>query len=219
MMTCIVLMSALSVGPLSPGQDQTRPNEESQKASVKDTEGTQELTPKVLLWAEVAVVKDNLATIDVFVDTVTDLRGYQVALEVRAKDGTVYKLADASVNTDREDYVFVGLFSLNAVDLNVPARLMGVLMAGGINVDGVAYLGTFDFEVPKDSSEPFEVVLQGGENTLLRNSNAEPIPFTVATPILAEPVLVPQSQESLGSDGTEVSKVESHVDETTDKPE
>lgn len=214
-MICIVLMCALFFGFQSKEQDQKSPDDETQEVSENDPAVIEERIPKVLLWAEVTAVKDNLATIDVFVDTVSDLRGYQVAVEVRGKSGGAYKLSNASVSTDREDYAFAGLFSFNAVDLNVPARLAGVLMAGGVSIDGVAYLGTFDFEVPKDINEPFDVVLQEGENTLLRDSNAEPIAFTVVTPVLPKPALVSKGQKLRDVQSSDASAVESQPDKTT----
>ncbi len=87
--------------------------------------------------------------VDVYVNGVTGLIGYEFG--VSTKDSRA-RLLDATVDTQRRDYVFNRLANFPAMD-NELGRVGGVVMDAGVTIPTGkrAYLGTFAFEVPAEA--------------------------------------------------------------------
>jgi hypothetical protein len=92
---------------------------------------------------------DDSLTVDVYVNDVTDVRAYQIALDAVASDGAVLELSNVTTDTQRGDYIFAGLRHVSAVD-RARGRMVAGLYEGRLTSTsatpaGAYYLGTFSF--------------------------------------------------------------------------
>ncbi len=122
-----------------------------------------------------ALQSGGLLSVDVYLDNLVDLRGYQVALDVTG--GTTGTLSRESVTVDTRhadpqgngDYVFFGSQSVTATD-EIGGRLAAALYNGGVSSGSAKYAGTFTFRASMDASGTFNVGVRMAD-TLLRDSN------------------------------------------------
>jgi len=114
-------------------------------------------------------------TLDVFVNGVPSLRGYQAALAVTGGASGSVAVTDLWIQKDRPDYVFGKLDKLDAVD-RVGARLGGVLMDGGVDATGPLYLGSYTVQASADASGTFRINIRDDDSDL-RNPQSFQIRF------------------------------------------
>lgn len=130
-----------------------------------------------MVWAETVGVKDDYATVEVFIKNYVDLRGYEVAVELFGLNEESATLVDAFIDTEKADYVFRDVQPFNAIDLRGSGRLAGALMEGGVDGDAAAYLGTFVYQIPKEAGNHLRAKMAANDRTQLRGSSAQPIEF------------------------------------------
>lgn len=123
-----------------------------------------------------AIVPGGVVTVDVFISDVTDLSVYQTAMKVSG--GTVGALTteNIKIDTKRSDYVFGEAQVIKAEAMH--SQQMGAMqMSGSVNISQPAYLGTYTFRASPDASGTFEIGLDVGKSTFLRNSGGTAIAF------------------------------------------
>jgi endonuclease/exonuclease/phosphatase family metal-dependent hydrolase len=96
--------------------------------------------------------------VDVFVSGVEGLVGFEMGVHANGGRRGGLILDSITVDTQRSDYVFNGLYSFPAID-NTLGRLGGALMGSGVDVvaGDRAYVGTFRFAVSADAAGAFNV--------------------------------------------------------------
>lgn len=129
----------------------------------------------VVVRQDTGLPKDLFA-VDLFISGVVDLRGYQVAVDVRGGISGRLDPVDLTVDMARDDYVFASAQSFFATGFD-QQRLAGVRLTGGVTTQGPGYLGTFVYRATSDASGDFEVSLRTWNDTMLRDSNEQVIPF------------------------------------------
>lgn len=149
---------------------------------VKMLSGVQPAPAPVQASASINVVpvgtQNGLYIVDVYVEGVTSLRTYQVALSVNG--GTAGQLVreDVEVDIARPDFVFTGLDVIDAAD-QVGGRIASVVKAGTVDRSEPGYLGTFAFRPSSEATGTFEITVDVSSATLLANSDNEMIAFRV----------------------------------------
>lgn len=124
-----------------------------------------------LALSSAIVLPDETVDVEVFLDYADNLTAYQVALEVTTEGVGTLDLESRFI-TDREDYVFDGMNSLEVTN-NVGGHIAAFDMDGdGVGVSGPVYLGTFRFKASSDANGVFHIGFQqsSGE-TLLASSD------------------------------------------------
>ena len=116
-----------------------------------------------------------MVTVDVYVDSVTGLAAYEMALEVSAGEADAVELVGLSIDTDRDDYVF-GSAEVIALTDQTGGRLGALALDGAMDISGLAYLGTFTYQRFGDADEPLDVAVRGGGHSFLLDSTASVIP-------------------------------------------
>jgi formylglycine-generating enzyme required for sulfatase activity len=122
----------------------------------------------------------DLLTVDAYVRNVTDLRGYQLQLEMSGGEAGSLACSELSIDRTRPDYVFQGAgqdWTFLNVDL---CRLSSSLTQGGVTVgDDPKYLGTFVLASTPDAMGSFTLKLTAPEPTsVLLNSTGQSLSFT-----------------------------------------
>ncbi len=121
--------------------------------------------------------RDGLFQIDVFVQGVSELRSYQVGLQVDGGDGGALVLEEVEIDSARETFVYRNLDAISAAD-QVGGRIAGVLHEGGIDSADQAYLGTYNFRATPEAMGTFRVsVAEMGVKTFLADARNERIEF------------------------------------------
>lgn len=119
---------------------------------------------------------------------VSDLRAFQVTLAPDAGMKDMVTLKDVTMDTERDDFVFLGMRKLDAVD-KFGGRITATLFEGGLEVGGQSkqYLGSYQFQVSPDATGSFRITVQSSpsESTLLNSANY-PIAFALATSTVVE---------------------------------
>jgi hypothetical protein len=98
--------------------------------------------------------------VDVFVSGVEGLVGFEMGVHANGGRRGGLTLDSITVDTQRSDYVFNGLYSFPAIDSTL-GRLGGALMGSGVDVAAGdrAYVGTFRFAVSADAAGAFNVAV------------------------------------------------------------
>lgn len=122
-----------------------------------------------------AILAGQVFTVDTFVSGVPDLGAYQVALDVSGGSSGSILIEDVEIIATRPDYVF----DATAIKVTDPQlfRAASVMMDGGVDAEELAYMATYTLRATADASGTFEVSIKTGERSLLRDSEAIPIPF------------------------------------------
>ena len=128
---------------------------------------------------------DGLVEVDVFLEGVSDVRGYQIG--VSAFDGHRRGIApvDAFVNTSRADYVLAGVESITASDAP-GGRLAGATFDGGLSTAGGAYLGTFVFRTSSNTIPRLRFKIRPSA-TMVIDSQLHPVHLSDAPAVLRMP--------------------------------
>ena len=98
--------------------------------------------------------------VDLYVTGVSDLRGYQVAIDAVGAGADEVALEKITVDRQRPDYAFRNRESMEAGDL-VDGRLAVALVLGGVTSTERSYLGTFTFRVPAEASRRLRFEFRG----------------------------------------------------------
>ncbi len=121
----------------------------------------------------------DVIEVAVYVDNVTDLRGYEIAVQTTGGRRGQLELLDAQI-ADRSDFVLNGVENVKATDPR--GRVAGAAYSGGVSAKR-AYLGTFTFQASTDAVGAFRVTLKRGNEVLtLANSNDESMPVGRISP-------------------------------------
>jgi len=112
--------------------------------------------------------------VHVFVSDVSDLRGYQVAVEAKGGKRATLFLKEITLQTVRPEFVFADQRVYQARDV-LKGRAVACLLNNSVQGTGLRYLATFMFRASADASGPFEFVLRE-DGTLLRSASDQSIP-------------------------------------------
>jgi hypothetical protein len=116
--------------------------------------------------AQKTIAVGGLAGVHVFVSDVSELRGWQFALDSLAANGAVFAWEVLTVDDARSDYVFFGLDDFPATDMT-QGRV--ALAGGGVSPSAEKYLGTVWFRVTSLGGGSMTVSLDES-HTQLRDS-------------------------------------------------
>ena len=131
----------------------------------------------------------EVVTLDVYIDEVWDVRGYQVAVEAVGGRRGAFVLQEIRTDTDRADYVFGDSEGVLAADES-GGRVANVLLSDGVGVDDGAYLATFVFRASADAAGLFQIAVRP-EDTVLGNSAGQPIGVSSLSSVTIEVVRRP----------------------------
>jgi hypothetical protein len=120
--------------------------------------------------------EDGLYIVDVFVEGVTSLRTYQVALTVNGGTAGMLTREDVDIDVARPDYVFADLDVIEAAD-KVGGRITSVLRDGIVDRAEPGYLGTYAFRPSSEATGTFEVAIDASAKTFLADSGNDMIPY------------------------------------------
>ena len=128
--------------------------------------------------------------LDVLLESVIDLRAYQVEIEITQLTGSgtveVTCPGGVKVGTARPDYVFAGLPDVLGMDcLNLRLGSALVFTSDAVDVVGPAYLGDFTLDVSGNATpgSMFEIAILPEPDSFLRDANVpgQPIPFVIGS--------------------------------------
>jgi len=119
-----------------------------------------------LVASQRSVRAGDTVTVDVFASAVTELRGYQIALEAVGGSRGSLESETLAIDDSRGDYVFAQMESVQASD---PAgvRIVGALMADSATTRGDTYLGSFTYRIPSGAHGTFAVDIRPEETMLV----------------------------------------------------
>lgn len=112
-------------------------------------------------------------TVDVFVSGVTDLRGFQVALDVTGGRTGQLAISDMVIDTSRADFIFGNAQAVNTVDRST-GRMVAAMYSGGIAAFQPKYLGSYTLSSAGAAGD-FSVQVRLGDDTMLRSSSGDSI--------------------------------------------
>ncbi len=146
-------------------------------------------------------VAGGTVSVDVFVEGVSQMSGYELGLTAGLTGGTRrlgFNPADVSrvsIDSTRSDFVFVAADNIPLTD-EQGGRLGAVSLSGGADVTGgkVAYLGTFEVTVPQATGQ-LTISLDAAVSGLWKSS----IESIAMRPIKPVVITVVQSEMRLGS--------------------
>lgn len=125
--------------------------------------------------------------LDVLLESVIDLRAYQVEIEITqlSGSGTVEVTCPGGVEVDmaRADYVFAGQSGVLPVVSCPFMRFGAALLQGGVDVAGPAYLGHLVLDVSGSATpgSTFEISIAADPLSFLRDSNSGAIPMAIGS--------------------------------------
>jgi hypothetical protein len=122
---------------------------------------------------------DGLYLVDVFVQGATNLRTYQIGVDVTGGTRGELFRDELQIEKTRPDFVFGDQDAISAVD-QVGGRLGGVLIDGGVDRPAAAYLGTYSFHPSPDAAGTFQVSIATGGKSFLSDPGNEMLEFRTA---------------------------------------
>jgi len=123
--------------------------------------------------------RDDIVDVDLFVSGVSDLRGYQVAVDVAVNGRQRLDLVGMSIENDREDYLYRARDRVEAFDAS-RTRLLSALYTNGAEREEQSYLATYTFRAA-DVGE-FQVNVRVARDTFLVSSRYERLTVESASP-------------------------------------
>jgi hypothetical protein len=120
--------------------------------------------------------EDGLYVVDLFVQGVTGLRTYQVALTVSGGTAGALTRSDIHIDEERADYVFADQDVISAADQG-GGRITSLLRDGAIDRTDPGYLGTFRFRPTSEAAGTFEIAVDMSARTFLSDGANEMIEF------------------------------------------
>lgn len=126
----------------------------------------------------------SLVTVHVVADGVTNLRGYQLSVDIgNARHGALH-MVGAFVDASMRNYVFAGRAAYQAGDTEM-IRLANALSSGSASADRKVYLGSFAFQASPDAFGAFALTPRTGTmGTVLVNSDGNIVPVIVETDLV-----------------------------------
>jgi len=113
---------------------------------------------------------DETVDVQVFADTVENLGGYQVSIEVTGGTAGSLELEAVSIENARADFVFASASISSGTSVN-GASLGAVLMSpGGWVFEGPPYLGTFTYRASADAAGVFTVSVRPEPGSFLNDA-------------------------------------------------
>lgn len=128
------------------------------------------------------IVAGESVAIDVYIGTMEELWGYQVALAVSGGTSGALVLTAATVNTAHTGYVFDGLSDVPTSD--VPRNRVGNGLTGsavGVPVSGSGYLATLTYVPSGSAAGVFVVSVVDQDKTFLANSSGHRLAHDVGS--------------------------------------
>ena len=116
----------------------------------------------------------HVIEVDVFIGPVSDLRVYDLALEVQGAAAGEVRLQDIVIDMSRPDYIFAGLSTHFATNM-WRASMLNVVPEIGVDVSDSAYLATFIYRTTANVDGAVRFSVRRNAETLLRTSIGEPI--------------------------------------------
>ncbi len=104
--------------------------------------------------------------IDVYIEGVDSLRGYQLRLTSGGGDSGSLELTRVSVDESRDDFVFFGSNVINA-STKLLGQLASVRADGPTPANQARYLGTYVYSATRDASGLFRVNVESGSDSVL----------------------------------------------------
>lgn len=121
---------------------------------------------------------DGEYLVDVYVEGVDSLRGYQVRLTTGGGESGSLELRHVGIDQAREDFVFHGS---NVINANAPLlrQLASVRSDGPVAADEARYIGTYAFTPTPDASGLFRVNVEAGTDSVLVGGRNTEMGFSV----------------------------------------
>ena len=91
-------------------------------------------------------------------------------------------LKDVTMDTERDDFIFLGMRKLDAVD-KFGGRITATLFEGGHELSGQdkQYLGSYEFQVSAEATGSFRIMVRSAPSaSTLLDSRNQPIGFALA---------------------------------------
>lgn len=104
--------------------------------------------------------------VDVYVEGVDTLRGYQVRLLTGGGDSGTLELKSVTIDKAREDFVFFGSNTIGASSAAL-RQLASVRYDGPVAASQASYIGTYAYTATSDASGLFRVNVELGNNSVL----------------------------------------------------
>ena len=120
--------------------------------------------------------------IEAYVESESDLRAFQVALSVTGGTAGTLTLEDVTIENTRSDFLFNGLSSVEAEDLN-NGRAASALFDGGAEATTPQYLAVFTLRASNDAAGSFTVDFRSAD-TLLRDAARHSCTWDSAAPVV-----------------------------------
>jgi len=134
-------------------------------------------TPGVLATAETPHTIDagDYVEVDVYVSGSSDLRAYELSVDITGGSGGALNLVDAYIDETRTDYAFYGAGETTypVVDLS-GGRVANVLQTGSVDASTDVYAATFKFQATSSASGTFTATALIAD-AKLRNAAALPV--------------------------------------------
>jgi hypothetical protein len=137
--------------------------------------------------------------VDVFVRETSNLRGYQVALEVAGGSAGLVLAEDAAIATNRDDFAFTGMSNFRVRDVE-GVRLGAALGEGGVESYEPIYLGTFTFRAA-DTAEGLFMIRFVEPRTFLRDDFSAPIETQLGEDAVIRVVPVRERPRDVATEG------------------
>ena len=137
--------------------------------------------------------------VDVFVSETSNLRGYQVALEIAGGAAGIMVAEDAGIATHRGDFAFSGLSNFRVRDVE-GVRLGAALGEGGVDSFEPIYLGTFTFRAGETADGLFAIRFVESR-TFLRDDFSDPIERQLGKNVVIRVVPVREKPRDLATEG------------------
>jgi len=125
----------------------------------------------------------ELVRVDAWVENADDLAAYEVSVRVTGGDRGTIAVEDVSVAADHDDYLFRGTTPISITD---ERRAAGALLNGSAGATDPAYLATFSLRVSDDAAGTFQIAVDDGERSLLRDAQALEVVYRTAAPLAIE---------------------------------
>ncbi len=139
-------------------------------------------TAITLVPSQTTIEPGEVVTLEIFVTGgVSDLRAFQLAVEISAGASGVLTTEELWMDTQRADYVFRGLEKLDAVD-RVGKRLGAVLLSGGTQPMETGYLGSYSLRASDDASGTFSVTISAKDTSMVASTSNQMILFSEGPP-------------------------------------
>ena len=136
-------------------------------AAVPDSSGKVQLT---LTPSTRRAKPGQPVSVDVFLEGTSDVRLYQLTIEVNGGGSGQLELQDVTINSSRSDYVFAEQSPVSIPDTR-QRRVVSALWEGGVSTAGEPrYLATFRFVPSRDAKGAFRLQLSAEPATMLRDS-------------------------------------------------